>query len=74
VNNGEPLRTIPNRLPPSDAGRIFDSRCIRNSSDPSLTRGRPGPNRPLYPCCSCSLRISFSIFFHSTPKGGLESM
>jgi hypothetical protein len=43
VNSGEPLSTMPMRLPPSCAGCIFDSRCSRNSSEPSEMRGRaPG--------------------------------
>ena len=37
------------------AGRIFEIRCSRNSSDPSQTRGSPGPKRPLKPFSSCSL-------------------
>jgi hypothetical protein len=74
VNSGEPFSTMPMRLPPSLAGRIFDSRCSRNSSEPSEMRGSPAPKRPAWPICSCSRLTSFSTFFHSTPKGGLESM
>ncbi len=47
VNSGEPLKTMPMRLPPSSGGRILDSMCWRNSSEPSLMRGRPAPKRPL---------------------------
>lgn len=38
VNRAEPFRTMPNRLPPSTAGRIFEIECNRKSSDPSLNR------------------------------------
>ena len=49
MKSGEPLSTMPKRLPPSLAGRILEIRCSRKSSEPSLTRGRPGPKRPLKP-------------------------
>ena len=49
-------------------------KCIKNSREPSLTLGSPGPKRPAKPMALCSASTSFWIFFHSTPKGGLESM
>ena len=51
-NSGEPENTIASRVPPSmmsgvagssATGFILLIMCIRNSSDPSETRGRPGP-------------------------------
>ena len=75
MNNGEPLRTIAKRLPPSQllTGCIFEIRCSRNSSDPSDTRGRPGPNRPASPRCSYSSVTDFCWVFQATPNGGLDS-
>ena len=35
VNSGEPLSTMPKRLPPSTAGRILLRRCSRKSREPS---------------------------------------
>ena len=71
VNSGDPLNTMASREPlPSRLN--LDIMCWRNSSDPSLTRGSPAPNRPAMPNLSCSSSISFCTFFHSTPKGGLE--
>ena len=74
VNRGEPLKTIASREPPSSTGFIFESMCCKNSSDPSLIRGRPAPKRPPKPSVSCSTVISSLTFFHSTPNGGLASM
>jgi hypothetical protein len=56
VNTGEPLSSMARRLPPSPflRGFIFEIRCNRNSSNPSETRRRPGPNRPVQPRCSFS--------------------
>jgi len=47
-------------------------RCRRNRSEPSLTRGKPGPKRPLNPDCSASLRISSLDFlpFHAKRRVG----
>ncbi|MCY1561481.1 hypothetical protein D9M68_987430 [compost metagenome] len=74
MNSGEPLRMMPIREPPSRGSRILLVRCSRNSSEPSDTRGRPGPKRPAKPFSLCSSVIRFCTFFHSTPKGGLLSM
>ena len=71
VKRGEPLNMMATRLPPSDAGFILEIMCWRNRKDPSLMRGRPAPKRPWMPSFSCSVRISFSTFFHSTPNGGV---
>ncbi len=74
VKRGEPLKTMPRRLPsPSFAGFIFEIMCNRKSSEPSLMRGNPGAKRPPSPR-ACSSFTYVSIFFHSTPKGGFESM
>ena len=74
VNRGEPLKTIANRDPYLCSIRRTGSNllimCCKKSSDPSLTRGKPAPNRPLWPSTSCSRWISFCSFFQSTPKGG----
>ncbi len=52
-NSGEPESTIPIREPCF----ILAIMCCRNSSEPSLTRGRPAPKRPVKPwgfASSCS--------------------
>ena len=67
--SGEPLRMMPIRAP---SGFILAIRCCRNNSEPSETRGRPAPKRPLWPFSRCSSRTCFSTFFQSTPNGGLE--
>ena len=41
---------------------------------PSLTRGVPGPKRPLKPSLRCSSSTCFWTFFQSTPNGGFDSM
>ena len=73
VNSGEPLNTIATRLPPSDGAFIFEIMCWRNSSDPSLMRGSPAPNRPPKPRFLASPFTASATFFHSTPNGGLAS-
>ena len=71
VNSGEPLKTMAMRLPP---GFILPIMCWRNRKEPSLMRGSPAPKRPAKPTVLASSRMVFSTFFHSTPKGGFESM
>ncbi|MNN60031.1 hypothetical protein D3C81_1751860 [compost metagenome] len=65
---------MPIREPPSSAARILLTKCIMNSNEPSDTRGRPGPKRPVKPFSLCSSVISFCSLFHSRPNGGLLSM
>src|SRR5271168_3902034 len=73
VKSGEPFSTMARRLPPSPprTGCILEMRCSRNSSDPSETRGRPGPKRPAKPRCSCSSVTDFCWVFQATPNGGV---
>ena len=71
VNRGEPLKTMARREPPCSAGRIFEIMCCRNSSEPSLMRGKPAPKRPAKPSDFASAFTAVSTFFHSTPNGGL---
>jgi hypothetical protein len=50
-----------------------DGDCCRNSSEPSLTRGRPAPYRPRSPRLSRSAVTASAYFFQSTPNGGFAS-
>ena len=45
LNNGDPLRTMPARPPPSWVGRIFCAKWHRNSICPSPIEGSPWENR-----------------------------
>ena len=61
------------QLDPAALGsRILEIRCMRNSSEPSETRGRPGPKRPANPAIWCSVSTALRCCFQSTPNGGLE--
>ena len=78
VNSGEPFSTIAPRPAtafgsPGFGSRSAPTRCMRNSSDPSDTRGRPGPNRPAKPATACSVSMRLRYCFQSTPNGGLDS-
>jgi len=67
VNSGEPFEHDAEAAAAIHGrGTSWKTRCSRNSSEPSLTRDRPGPKRPLKPICSNSLRISFRSSF--TPR------
>ena len=77
VNSGEPLSTMAARpaawFSSAEPGsRILEIMCMRNSSEPSETRGRPGPKRPPKPATVCSRSTSLRFCFQSTPNGGLE--
>ena len=77
VNNGEPLRTMAARPAAVSAelaagSRIVEIKCMRNSSEPSETRGRPGPKRPANPAIWCSVSTALRCCFQSTPNGGLD--
>lgn len=54
-NMGDPLKTIPMRLPPFSGAFILEIRCCRNKKEPSEIRGKPAPKRPLWPYSQCLL-------------------
>ena len=68
VKSGDPLKTIPTRLPLSS---ILESMCCRNSNAPSEERGVPAENLPLAVCASAFTAASSD--FQLTPKGGFVS-
>ncbi len=71
LNNGEPDKTIAARPPPFLGSSSLLARCMRNSIEPSLIRGNPGPKRPNAPCL-CSRSTADLSFSHFLPNGGLD--